>query len=152
MEGAAKLLAGQADAIRAQVLRHSTENFMQRLAARIGADARSPAPVGYAPAGSAAMALDPYPAESGDIARLSPPDPLAAHLLAAHHAAIGPTTDSRAWIAFSVMLGFCPDRHVPRPVRHRAGLAGSFTSEIPTSDAARSFLRHRNLPPDLARL
>ncbi|KPL35657.1 hypothetical protein JI76_01355 [Streptomyces anulatus] len=251
MEGAAKLLAGQADAIRAQVLRHSTEHFMQRLAARIGADARSPAPVGYVPAGSAAMALDPYPAESGDIAQLSPPaatpaphtlrpggrarprprtrrrptpinaldsgksqylafgyvtqlcttvlrsaeietlaafaadydaagartfgcllyshdrresamywwrfaagagDPLAAHLLAAHHAAIGPTTDSRAWIAFSVMLGFCPDRHVPRPVRHRTELAGSFASEIPTSDAARSFLRHRNLPPGLARL
>ncbi|MFI8201113.1 hypothetical protein ACIF6K_32075 [Streptomyces sp. NPDC085942] len=49
-------------------------------------------------------------------------DPLAAHLLAAHHAAIGPTADSRAWIAFSLMLGFCPGRHVPRPVRDRTEL------------------------------
>ncbi|MCQ1579334.1 hypothetical protein [Streptomyces parvus] len=72
--------------------------------------------------------------------------------LAAHHAAIGPTTDSRAWIAFSVMLGFCPDRHVPRPVRHRTELADAFASETPMSDAARGFLRHQYLPPGLAGL
>lgn len=73
---------------------------------------------------------------------------LAAHLLAAHHAATGPNADSRAWNAFSRMLGFKPDRHVPQPVRHRTELAANFAREIPLRQEARIFLRPR-LPAGL---
>ncbi|MFH8371435.1 hypothetical protein [Streptomyces sp. NPDC018031] len=244
--GAAELLARQAEAIRAQTLRHSTEDFMQRLAARIGSEARRPARVQYASAGPAADADLPLPEESAEITQLAPPtagpaprtarpvgrpqprtrsrrrrptpintfdprvsqylafgyvselcstvlrsaeidtlaafaadydeagartfgcllysldkresatywwrfaagagDALAAHLLAAHHAAIGPNADSRAWEAFSRMLGFRPDLHVPQPVRHRTDLAPNFAREIPMRPEARLFLRHPRLP------
>ncbi len=40
-------------------------------------------------------------------------DPLAAHLLAAYHAAVGTAPDARLWRAFSRLLGFT-DRHLPR--------------------------------------
>ncbi|MFF9607810.1 hypothetical protein ACF1GY_37095 [Streptomyces sp. NPDC014684] len=76
-------------------------------------------------------------------------DPLAAHLLAAHHAATGPNADSRAWNAFSRMLGFKPDRHVPQPVRHRTELAPNFAREIPARQEARAFLRCPRLPAGL---
>ncbi|PVC80424.1 hypothetical protein DBP19_36675 [Streptomyces sp. CS090A] len=77
-------------------------------------------------------------------------DPLAAHLLAAHHAATGPTADSRAWVAFSLMLGFRPDQHVPQPIRQRTELADAYSREIPMRDEARLFLRRQNLPHGLA--
>ncbi|MER5809081.1 hypothetical protein ABT143_12930 [Streptomyces sp. NPDC002033] len=73
-------------------------------------------------------------------------DPLAAHLLAAHHAAIGPTTEARAWRAISQMLAFTPERHVPEPVRHRTELAESFAREIPLRDEMRVFMRYPHLP------
>ncbi|TGB15997.1 hypothetical protein E4099_05900 [Streptomyces palmae] len=76
-------------------------------------------------------------------------DALAAHLLAAHHAAIGPNADSRAWAAFSQMLGFRRDRHVPQPVGHRTELAPSFAREIPMRQEARLFLRYPQLPDAL---
>nr|WTB28652.1 hypothetical protein OG781_02960 [Streptomyces sp. NBC_00830] len=46
-------------------------------------------------------------------------DPLAAHLLAAHHAAVGRSPDARIWRTYAHMLGFTGDRHLPQPVRHR---------------------------------
>ncbi|MFB7600806.1 hypothetical protein [Streptomyces sp. NPDC056160] len=249
-EGAAELLARQAEAIRAQVLRHSTEDFTQRLAARIASEARRPTRVQYASAGTAVDADPLYTEESAEITQLAPPtagpsprtvrpaarphlrpprsrrrrptpinpvdlkasqylafsyvtelcntvlrsteidtlaafaadydeagartfgcllysldkresatywwrfaagagDALAAHLLAAHHAATGPSADSRAWWAFARLLGFRPDRHVPQPVRHRTELAPNFTREIPLGQAVRAFLRRPRLPTGL---
>ncbi|MFE9334821.1 hypothetical protein [Streptomyces sp. NPDC006925] len=43
-------------------------------------------------------------------------DPLAAHLLATHHAAVGWSIDARVWRHFARMLGFDPTRHLPCPV------------------------------------
>ncbi|WP_247698277.1 hypothetical protein [Streptomyces sp. RK75] len=43
-------------------------------------------------------------------------DPLAAHLLATHHAAVGWFIDARVWRRFARMLGFNPSRHLPYPV------------------------------------
>ncbi|MET8684617.1 hypothetical protein ABZV77_10425 [Streptomyces sp. NPDC004732] len=40
-------------------------------------------------------------------------DPLAAYLLAAHHAAVGTVPEARVWRAFSRLLGFA-ERHLPR--------------------------------------
>lgn len=241
-----ELLAHQAEAIRAQVLLHSTEDFMQRLSARIAAEAKRPTRVQYASAGPAADADTLYTEETIEITQLAPPtagpsprtlrpdgrphlrprtrrrrptlvnpidlrasqhvafsyvtelcstvlrsaeidtldafaanydeagartfgcllysldkresatywwrfaagagDALAAHLLAAHHAATGPNADSRAWSAFSRMLGFRPDQHVPRPVRHHTELAPNYAREIPVRQEARIFLRHPRLP------
>ncbi|MGW2777328.1 hypothetical protein ACWC4C_33335 [Streptomyces olivaceoviridis] len=248
-EDAVELLARQAETIRAQVMLHSTEGFMQRLAARIASEARRPTRVQYVPAGPSADANTPYPEGTTEITQLAPPtagpsprtvrpdgrpdvrprsrrrrptpinpfdlkasqylafsyvselcstvlrsaeidtldafaadydeagartfgcllysldkresatywwrfaagagDALAAHLLAAHHAATGPNADSRAWCAFSRMLGFRPDRHVPQPVRHRTELAPNFAREIPMRQEARIFLRHPRLPTGL---
>ncbi|QNT98375.1 hypothetical protein HEP81_08147 (plasmid) [Streptomyces griseofuscus] len=245
-EDAVELLARQAEAIRAQVTRHSTEHFMQRLAARLASDSKRPTRVQYASAGAAADADTLYPEEMPEVTQLAPPtsgpssrtarpdgrphlrprsrrrrptpinpfdpkasqylaftyvtelcsnilrsaeidtleafaadydeagartfgcllysldkresatywwrfaagagDALAAHLLAAHHAATGPNADSRAWNAFSRMLGFRPDRHVPQPVRHRTELAPNFTRDIPVRQEARVFLRYPRLP------
>ncbi|MCP9211530.1 hypothetical protein [Streptomyces cucumeris] len=239
-----ELLARQAEAIRAQVMLHSTESFMQRLAARIASEAKRPTRVQYASAGPAA-----YTEETAEIAQVAPPtagppsrtvrpagrplqrprsrrrrptpinpfdlkasqylafsyvtelcstvlrsveidtldafaadydeagartfgcllysldkresatywwrfaagagDALAAHLLAAHHAATGPNADSRAWSAFSRMLGFRPARHLPQAVRHRTELAPNFAREIPVRREARVFLRHPRLPAGL---
>lgn len=247
-EDAMELLARQAEAIRAQVMLHSTEGFMQRLAARLASEAKRPSRVQYASAGAAADTGAPHLEETTEITQLAPPtagpspktarpdgrahlrprarrrrptpinpfdpkasqhlafsyvielcntvlrsadidtleafaanydaagartfgcllysldkresatywwrfaagagDPLAAHLLAAHHTATGPNADSRAWNAFSRMLGFKPDRHVPQPVRHRTELAANFAREIPLRQEARIFLRAR-LPAGL---
>ncbi|MEU9370452.1 hypothetical protein AB0D71_38455 [Streptomyces avermitilis] len=248
-EDAEELLARQVAAIREQVLLHSTEDFMQRLAARIASQAKRPTRVQYASAGPTVEADTLYSEETGEITQLAPPtagppsraarpdgrphlrprtrrrrptpinpidlkasqyvafnyvtelcstvlrsaeidtldafaadydeagartfgcllysldkresatywwrfaagagDALAAHLLAAHHAATGPNADSRAWCAFSRMLGFRPDRHVPQPVRHRTELAPTFAREIPMRQEARIFLRHPRLPTGL---
>lgn len=244
-----RLMARQAEAIRAQALHRSTESFMQRLAAQVALDARRPARVQYASAGSAISSDDDYTGEAEEIIQVAPPasspvprterprgharsrprsrrrrptpinpsdpaksqylafgyvtglcstvlcsaeietldafaadydeagartygcllysldkresatywwrfaagagDALAAHLLAAHHAAIGPNADSRAWDAFSRMLDFRPESHVPQPVRHRTELADRFTRELPVPNEARRFLRSAHLPRGL---
>ncbi|MFF9808618.1 hypothetical protein ACF1G5_26485 [Streptomyces coeruleorubidus] len=249
MEDTDDLLARQAEAIRAKVSLHSTEDFMQRLAARIAAEAKRPARVQYASAGLTADADTLSTDETIEITQLAPPtagpsprtvrpdprphlrprmrrrrptpinpinlkasqhlafsyvtelcstvlrsteidtldafaadydeagartfgcllysldkresatywwrfaagagDALAAHLLAAHHAATGPNADSRAWCAFSRMLGFRPDRHVPQPVRHRTELAPNYAREVPLLQEARIFLRYPRLPTGL---
>ncbi|MFD6275043.1 hypothetical protein ACFWFI_05645 [Streptomyces sp. NPDC060209] len=247
--GVTRLMARQAEAIRAQALHRSTESFIQRLAARVALDARRPARVQYASAGSPASSGDRYTGEDEEIIQVAPPasspvprterpsgharsrtrsrrrrptpinpsdpaksqylafgyvaglcstvlcsveietldafaadfdeagartfgcllysldkresatywwrfaagagDALAAHLLAAHHAAIGPNADSRAWDAFSRMLDFHPDRHVPQPVRHRTELADKFARELPVRNEARRFFRSAHLPHGL---
>ncbi|MFC8208389.1 MULTISPECIES: hypothetical protein [Streptomyces] len=246
-EETVQLLARQAEAIRAQVLRHSTEDFFQRLALRIAAEARQPARVQYASAGppadvstaeEPAEVMQVAPPTAGPAPRIDRPvgrasdrprkrrrrpvpinpadakasqslafgyvadlcttvlrsgeidtleafaahydeagartfgcllysldkresatywwrfaagagDALAAHLLAAHHAAIGPTADSRVWRAFSRMLRFDPDQHVPQPVRHRTELAPNFARELPMRHETRLFLRYPHLPDAL---
>ncbi|MET9438989.1 hypothetical protein [Streptomyces sp. NPDC006551] len=75
-------------------------------------------------------------------------DPLAAHLLAAHHAAVGQSPDARIWRASAQMLGFC-DRHLPQPVRHSAEIAEGFAREMPWETEMRVFLRSPNLPQEL---
>ncbi|MFE6157432.1 hypothetical protein ACFQ7F_00725 [Streptomyces sp. NPDC056486] len=47
-------------------------------------------------------------------------DPLAAHLLAAHHSAHGSLSDARSWHAFSRYLGYNPIRHLPTPLALKA--------------------------------
>ncbi|AXE27973.1 hypothetical protein C0216_30975 (plasmid) [Streptomyces globosus] len=75
-------------------------------------------------------------------------DPLAAHLLAAHHAAVGLTPDARVWRAFAQMLGFTLDEHLPKPVHTETALAEAFASEIPWDNARGAFLS--GFPRDLA--
>ncbi|MEV8529272.1 hypothetical protein AB0451_34880 [Streptomyces sp. NPDC052000] len=77
-------------------------------------------------------------------------DPLAAHLLAAYHAAVGTAADARLWRVFARMLGFTRDRHLPQPVRRRTELAEGFARELPSSQEARLFLRYPHLPRELA--
>jgi hypothetical protein len=72
-EDAANLLACQADAIRAQVLRHSAEDFMQRLAARIVSEAKRPTRVQYASAGPAVDACALSAEETAEVTQLAPP-------------------------------------------------------------------------------
>ncbi|MEV2255913.1 hypothetical protein AB0I94_36055 [Streptomyces sp. NPDC050147] len=47
-------------------------------------------------------------------------DPLAAHLLAAHHSAHGSVSDARSWHAFSRYLGYSPRRDLPAPLALKA--------------------------------
>ncbi|MET8751379.1 hypothetical protein ABZW32_14960 [Streptomyces sp. NPDC004667] len=74
-------------------------------------------------------------------------DALAAHLLAAHHAAVGRTPDARVWRAFAQMLGFTND-HVPKPVHTETVLAEHFAVRVPWDQERQSFFR--GLPRDLA--
>ncbi|MGW6857840.1 hypothetical protein [Streptomyces xanthophaeus] len=249
-EASAELMARQADAIRAQVVGRSTEDFMQRLAARIATEARRPSRIQYASVATGDPGPQPYGEEPAELTQLAPPptgpaphtlrpgnstrprlrrggrrrpepiittdpdagqymafgyvtqlcttvlrsgeidtlaafaadydeagartfgcllysldkresalywwrfaagagDPLAAHLLAAHHAAIGPTTEARVWRAIAQMLAFTPERHVPEPVRHRTELAEGFARELPIRDEMRLFMRYPHLPKAL---
>ncbi|SFT22198.1 hypothetical protein SAMN04487982_110172 [Streptomyces sp. ok210] len=77
-------------------------------------------------------------------------DPLAAHLLAAHHAAVGCSPDARIWRTYAHMLGFTGDRHLPQPVRHRTEIADSFGRELPLfKGEMREFMRSPYLPQEL---
>ncbi|MFF1511842.1 hypothetical protein [Streptomyces sp. NPDC058326] len=75
-------------------------------------------------------------------------DPLAAHLLAAHHAAVGQSPDARVWRASAQMLGFA-DHHLPQPVRRSTEIAEGFAREMPWD--MRVFLGSARLPKELAR-
>ncbi len=63
-------------------------------------------------------------------------DPLAAHLLAAHHAAVGVSPDARLWRAQARMLGFSHDSHLPRSVRPGTHLAEGFARTVPWGKCA----------------
>ncbi|MGW6457696.1 hypothetical protein ACWF94_17580 [Streptomyces sp. NPDC055078] len=76
-------------------------------------------------------------------------DALAAHLLAAHHAAVGRSPDARLWRAFARMLGFTTGRHMPHPVRARTDLADRFASTVPGNTQQRQFLTSDRLPGEL---
>ncbi|MEI7030711.1 hypothetical protein [Streptomyces pratensis] len=76
-------------------------------------------------------------------------DALAAHLLAAHHAAVGDGSDARIWRTYSQILGFT-DRHLPQPIRHRTDIAEGFGRELPQNQALREFMRCPSLPQELA--
>jgi hypothetical protein len=77
-------------------------------------------------------------------------DPLAAHLLAAHHAAVGRSPDARIWRTYSHMLGFASDRHLPQPVRRRTDIADGFGRELPQCKEMWEFMRYPYLPQELA--
>ncbi|MGW3118491.1 hypothetical protein ACWDBW_15370 [Streptomyces sp. NPDC001107] len=78
-------------------------------------------------------------------------DPLAAHLLAAHHAAVGIPPDARLWRAVARMLGFTHDRHLPQPVRPSTHLAEGFARTVPWGTALSTFIKTERLPGELAR-
>ncbi|MET8572264.1 hypothetical protein [Streptomyces sp. NPDC004783] len=75
-------------------------------------------------------------------------DPLAAHFLAAHHAAVGTTPDARLWHAMARMLGFTRDRHLPQPVRSTANLAEGFAAAVPWGSELSAFMT-TSLPREL---
>jgi hypothetical protein len=77
-------------------------------------------------------------------------DPLAAHLLAAHHAAVGQNPDARVWRASARMLGFT-DRHLPHPVRNSTEIAEGVALEVPWDTEMRIFMGSTRLPQELAR-
>ncbi|WP_405933635.1 hypothetical protein [Streptomyces sp. NBC_00827] len=77
-------------------------------------------------------------------------DPLAAHLLASHHAAVGLSPDARLWRTVARMLGFTRDRHLPQPVRSTAHLAEGFARTVPWGSALSAFMRTEHLPRELA--
>ncbi|MFI1675802.1 MULTISPECIES: hypothetical protein [unclassified Streptomyces] len=56
-------------------------------------------------------------------------DPLAAHLLEAHHAAVGTVPEARVWRAFSRLLGFA-ERHLPRLERSAPSYDDSGAREL----------------------
>lgn len=76
-------------------------------------------------------------------------DPLAAHLLAAHHAAVGVSPDARLWRAQARLLGFTHDRHLPQPVRPSTHLAEGFARAVPWGTALNTFIKTEHLPRDL---
>ncbi|MFD7056938.1 hypothetical protein ACFWBS_53360 [Streptomyces mirabilis] len=77
-------------------------------------------------------------------------DPLAAHLLAAHHAAVGINPDARLWRAQARMLGFTCDRHLPQPVRPSTHLAEGFARAMPWGSVLNTFIKTDYLPRELA--
>ncbi|MEV7817569.1 hypothetical protein AB0P05_44150 [Streptomyces flaveolus] len=77
-------------------------------------------------------------------------DPPAAHLLAAHHAAVGVSPDARLWRAQARMLGFSHDRHLPQPVRPSTHLAEGFARAVPWGNELSTFIRTARLPSELA--
>ncbi|MEU9530585.1 hypothetical protein AB0D58_35190 [Streptomyces sp. NPDC048210] len=75
-------------------------------------------------------------------------DPLAAHLLAAHHAAVGRSPEARIWRTYSHMLGFTSDQHLPQAVR--TDIADGLGRELPPCKEMWEFMRYPNLPQELA--
>ncbi|MFI9587514.1 hypothetical protein ACIHCQ_38185 [Streptomyces sp. NPDC052236] len=74
-------------------------------------------------------------------------DALAAHLLAAHHAAAGSLPDARLWRTFARMLGYT-ERHLPRPVRARSHTR-KITHQAPWDSELREFMTSDQLPEGL---
>ncbi|MFC9608039.1 hypothetical protein ACFTTN_31920 [Streptomyces niveus] len=75
-------------------------------------------------------------------------DPLAAHLLAAYHAAVGSLPDARIWRAFARNLGYS-ERHLPYPVRGSTHLAQGFAHRAPWDTELREFMTFDQLPEAL---
>ncbi|MEU6329126.1 hypothetical protein ABZ851_17915 [Streptomyces sp. NPDC047049] len=74
-------------------------------------------------------------------------DELAAHLLAVHHAAVGPWPEARVWRAMARLMGFAFDVHLPVPVRGSSELAQGFARSLDRS--LRTFLTESRLPAGL---
>ncbi|WP_236711249.1 hypothetical protein [Streptomyces sp. 150FB] len=66
-------------------------------------------------------------------------DPLAAHLLAAYHAAVGSVADARAWRANARILGYT-EQHLPRPVRTNPRVAQGVAQEALCGAELRTFM------------
>ncbi|MFI9155710.1 hypothetical protein [Streptomyces sp. NPDC053367] len=76
-------------------------------------------------------------------------DALAAHLLAAHHAAVGQPPDARVWRAMARLLGFRRERHLPQPVRSATHLAEGFARAVPWGSELGAFIATDHLPREL---
>ncbi|MGW2016709.1 hypothetical protein [Streptomyces sp. NPDC001927] len=74
---------------------------------------------------------------------------MAAHILAAHHAAVGQSPDARLWRAIALLLGFC-DQHLPQPLRHSTEVVDGFAREMPWDTEIRIFMRSVRLLQELA--
>jgi hypothetical protein len=73
-------------------------------------------------------------------------DPLAAHLLASYHAAVGTPPDARAWYGFARWLGFRVEQHIPDPAPLDHDLP-----HAPRGEVARGFMDDDRLPEALLR-
>lgn len=74
-------------------------------------------------------------------------DELAAHLLAVHHAAVGPWPEARVWRAMARLMGFAFEAHLPVPVRGSSELAQGFARSLDRS--LQTFLTGSRLPAGL---
>ncbi|RKN36718.1 hypothetical protein D7294_29815 [Streptomyces hoynatensis] len=75
-------------------------------------------------------------------------DPLAAHLLAVHHAACGNTPQARIWRALARLARFDPLLHMPTPVRDRGHTADDFVRNSEFHQI-QTFMRMTTLPKEL---
>ncbi|MFE2736251.1 hypothetical protein [Streptomyces sp. NPDC059349] len=75
-------------------------------------------------------------------------DPLAAHLLAAHHAAVGTEPEARVWRKFSRLLGFS-SRHLPRADEGDREADRPVAWELVENGFLRAFMK-AELPPALS--
>ncbi|MFF1594113.1 hypothetical protein ACFVY0_39385 [Streptomyces sp. NPDC058286] len=75
-------------------------------------------------------------------------DPLAAYLLAAHHAAVGTEPEARVWRFFSRLLGFSSS-HLPRTDRGDGEGDGAAAWELVENGFLRAFMK-AELPPALS--
>jgi hypothetical protein len=77
-------------------------------------------------------------------------DELAAHLLAMHHAAAGCTPHARLWRAIARIMGYTPERHMPRTVRRHGDPPENFVHTVQWGPQIQTFLRMNHLPKELA--
>ncbi|MFB7031552.1 MULTISPECIES: hypothetical protein [unclassified Streptomyces] len=77
-------------------------------------------------------------------------DPLAAHLLAAYHAAAGQGPEARMWRANARLLGFSSE-HLPHPVRRSTESAECYTRQMPWDTEVKYFMGATRLPQELLR-
>ncbi|MFE2943336.1 hypothetical protein ACFXKG_30430 [Streptomyces sp. NPDC059255] len=75
-------------------------------------------------------------------------DPLAAHLLAAYHAAVGSVPDARVWRAFAGMLGYSA-LNLPQPSQTSTRIAQGFAHQAPWGTQLREFMTFDQLPAEL---
>lgn len=76
-------------------------------------------------------------------------DPLAAHLLAAHHAAAGTVLEARLWHTHARLLGYCGPEHLPGPVPTAFRAHPGPPRPAPRSTILREFMDRDRLPEAL---
>jgi hypothetical protein len=76
-------------------------------------------------------------------------DPLAAHLLAVYHAAVGPLPDARVWYAFARFLGYRGEEHRPQPLCVSTASPQRLRTHVPASHELQRFVERERLPDAL---